>query len=107
MSRSKNVLVGGFRRSGFAVSWRYGGPQARGPSDRTHRGSLLSAECVSWGGLWSRVRGDEAIKGLLSSWPVDRPANWTARVNTPLTAKELDRLRLSIERGAPLEIESC
>jgi hypothetical protein len=26
-------------------------------------------------------------------------ANWTARVNAPLTTKELDRVRVSIERG--------
>jgi hypothetical protein len=39
--------------------------------------------------------------GLLSPWPVQRPANWTARVNAPLTSKELDRVRVSIERGRP------
>ena len=54
-----------------------------------------------WGSLWARVHGEEAIKGLLSPWPVERPANWTARVNAPLTAKELSRLRVSIERGQP------
>jgi putative transposase len=59
------------------------------------------AQLWRWGSLWSRVHGDETIKALLSPWPVDRPANWTARVNTPLTAKELDRLRLSIERERP------
>ena len=41
------------------------------------------------------------MKNLLSPWPVDRPSNWVARVNTPMTAKELDRVRLSIERGRP------
>ena len=51
--------------------------------------------------LWSRVHGADEIKALLSPWPVERPANWTARVNAPLTAKELDRVRLSIERGRP------
>jgi SnoaL-like domain len=45
--------------------------------------------------------GEQAIKASLSPWPVERPANWTARVNTPLTAKELDRVRVSIERGRP------
>ena len=53
------------------------------------------------GSLWARVHGEEAIKALLSPWPVERPANWTARVNAPLTAKELDRVRVSIERGQP------
>ena len=33
--------------------------------------------------------------------PVERPANWTARVNAPLTSKELDRVRVRIERGRP------
>jgi hypothetical protein len=36
-----------------------------------------------------------------SPWPVERPANWTARVNAPMTTKELDRVRVSIERGRP------
>ena len=37
--------------------------------------------------------------GLLSPWPVERPANSTARVYAPLTTKELDRVRVSIERA--------
>jgi putative transposase len=41
------------------------------------------------------------MKALLSPWPVSRPANWTTRVNVPLAAKELDRVRVSIERGRP------
>ena len=41
------------------------------------------------------------FKALLSTWPVERPTNWTARVNAPLTAKELGRIRLSIARGRP------
>jgi hypothetical protein len=67
----------------------------------------LSAGLVSksqdwrWGGLWSRTNGQEAMKALLSRWSVERPPNWTARVNTPLTAKELDRVRLSMTRGRP------
>jgi putative transposase len=39
-------------------------------------------------------------------WPVERPANWTARVNAPLTQKELDRVRVSIERGRPYDEET-
>ena len=65
------------------------------------RGWSSEAQLWRWGSLWSRVRGEEAIKALLSPWPVERPANWTARVNAPLTAKELDRVRVSIERGQP------
>ena len=62
----------------------------------------ILAELWRWGSLWSRARGgDAAMKGLRSHWPVSRPANWTARVNVPLTAKELGRVRVSIERGRP------
>jgi putative transposase len=59
------------------------------------------AQLWQWGSLWARVHGEEAIKALLSPWPVERPANWTARVNAPLSAKELTRVRVSIERGRP------
>ena len=38
---------------------------------------------------------------MLSPWPVERPANWTVRLNSPLTAKELDRVRASLARGRP------
>jgi len=64
-------------------------------------GLVDRAQLWRWGSLWSRTRGTEAIKALLSPWPVERPANWTARVNAPLTTKELDRVRVSIERGRP------
>jgi putative transposase len=64
-------------------------------------GLVEKAQMWQWGSLWARVHGEAAIKGLLSPWPVERPANWTARVNAPLTAKELGRLRVSIERGQP------
>jgi putative transposase len=38
---------------------------------------------------------------LLSPWPVERPANWTARVNAPLTTKEFDQVRVDIKGGRP------
>ena len=64
-------------------------------------GLVERAQLWRWGSLWSRVHGDEAIQTLLSPWPVVRPANWTTRINTPLTARELKRVRLSLERGSP------
>jgi putative transposase len=69
--------------------------------------SPLSARLVEkaeewrWCSLWSRAHGDAAVRGLLSLWPVRRPANWTARVNAPLAAKDLRRVQVSIERGRP------
>jgi putative transposase len=64
-------------------------------------GLVERAQMWRWGSLWSRMHGEQAIKASLSPWPVERPVNWAARVNTPLTAKELDRVRVSIERGRP------
>ena len=69
---------------------------------------------MRWGRAWSSERrtgvgeacgrggtGDRELKAILSPWPVERPADWTRRVNAPLSAKELGRLRLSLERGRP------
>ena len=43
--------------------------------------------------------------GLLAPWPVRRPLDWTNLVNEAITAKELDRLKTSVERGRPLGSE--
>jgi putative transposase len=32
---------------------------------------------------------------------VERTVDWTARVNLPLSSKELDRIRVSVESGRP------
>ncbi len=64
-------------------------------------GLVDQAQLRPWGSLWSRTHGTVAIKAVLSHWPVERPANWTARVNGPLTTKESDRVLVSIERGRP------
>ncbi len=45
--------------------------------------------------------GIDAIKAILSPWPVERPTDWTKRVNAALSAQELERLRVSLERGRP------
>ncbi len=68
-------------------------------------GLVERAELWRWSSLWSRAHGDKAVKALLSPWPVERPANWTVRVNSALTAKELDRVRvmLPIVSDAPLD----
>ncbi len=50
-------------------------------------GVVERGELWRWSSLWSRAHGDKVVKALLSPWPVERPANWTVRVNSPLTAK--------------------
>ncbi len=47
------------------------------------------------------IHGELEQKALLSEWPVEIPADWIQWVNTPITAKELDRLKLTLERGRP------
>jgi REP-associated tyrosine transposase len=62
-------------------------------------GLVRRAQQWRWSSLWAMMHGDDAIKALLSPWPVQRPEDWTDRVNTALTARELDRVRVSVERG--------
>jgi putative transposase len=64
-------------------------------------GLVDRAEHWRWSGLWGRLHGDEAIKSVLSPWPVVRPRNWLDRVNAALSAKELRSVRASLERGRP------
>jgi putative transposase len=40
-------------------------------------------------------------RGLLSQWPLPRPADWLDQVNTPETAEELEAVRVSVKRGRP------
>ena len=56
-------------------------------------GLVARAEDWRWSGLWARNHGDDAIKAILSPWPVERQVDWIDRVNAPLSAKELARLR--------------
>ena len=64
-------------------------------------GLVARAEHWRWSGLWARMHGEDAIKAIVSPWPVERPVDWTDRVNAPLSAKEFGRVRGSIERGRP------
>jgi putative transposase len=64
-------------------------------------GRVTRAQDWRWSSLWGRKHGDDALKGILSPWPVERPVDWIARVNAPLSAKELRQLRVSLERGRP------
>lgn len=64
-------------------------------------GLVKRAEQWRWSSLWTRHNGDKEQRSLLSAWPISRPRNWTAAVNTPFTLKELVRLQVSIERSRP------
>ena len=54
-----------------------------------------------WSSLWAWQNGREELKGLLSDWPVDRPADWVDLVHEAVEAKELQRLEECERRGRP------
>jgi putative transposase len=70
-------------------------------------GLVERAEDWRWSSLALRKGERSEEKGvLLSEWPVSRPLNRASWVNQALTAKELEPLRLSAQRGRPYGDES-
>jgi putative transposase len=63
---------------------------------------VTSAEQWSWSSLrrWSQTR--EPDPKLLTPWPIPRLPRWLERVNTPLSAPELNAIRQSVQKGKPL-----
>ena len=59
------------------------------------------AEDWRWGSLWRWQQSVEPVPALLSPWPIPRSPHWLARVNEPLTDRELIALRRSAQRGSP------
>ncbi len=51
--------------------------------------------------LWVLEQGQPKQRGLLSQWPLPRPADWLDWINTPETAEELEAVRVSAKRGRP------
>lgn len=65
-------------------------------------GLVKRAEDWQGSSLWLRLAGGVGQdKPVLSEWPVARPQEWVSLVNEPLTAKELEALRASAQRGRP------
>jgi putative transposase len=64
-------------------------------------GLVERAEDWRWSSLWVREHGTPQQKAVLCNWPVERPADWTDRVNAVMTAREQSRWELSLVRGRP------
>ncbi len=68
-------------------------------------GLVPRAEAWRWSSLWRWCHGDEQANAWLSDWPVatngGRPRNWLRTVNTPMNARELEKLRASSRRMRP------
>lgn len=64
-------------------------------------GAARRARDWRFGSLWVREQGPAELRSLLSEWPVDRPADWSRRVEEAWTGKELERIQASVARGRP------
>ena len=64
-------------------------------------GIVDRAEKWPYGSLYARLQAADPAREILAEWPVERPADWVERVNTPLGAQELKRLHLSVLRSRP------
>jgi putative transposase len=59
------------------------------------------AEDWNWSSVSARRRKADVDRPALTQWPIDRPRDWTARVNRPFGPKEEEAVRQSIQRGQP------
>lgn len=59
------------------------------------------AEDWKWSSLWRRDQGNSTLTTWLSAWPVERPRDWTTRVNRSESLSDLESVRLSVQRGRP------
>jgi putative transposase len=64
-------------------------------------GLVERAEDWRWASLSARRARGAAERPALTSWPIDRPRDWTSRVNRPFGPKEEEAVRRSIQRGQP------
>jgi len=64
-------------------------------------GEVERAEDWHWSSLWVRESGTAEQKMVLTAWPMDRPKDWTDRVNAVITKKEQERWKLSLGRSQP------
>jgi putative transposase len=65
-------------------------------------GLVEKAEAWRWGSPWVRQRGSPEQRAMLCSSPVELPADWGAIVNTAKEMPELEQVRQSVIRSAPL-----
>jgi len=64
-------------------------------------GLVGRAENWVWSSVWARLHASDRRALPLCHWPLPRPEDWLRRVNTPMTAAEIDALRTCGERGSP------
>jgi putative transposase len=55
-----------------------------------------------WGSAFVRQHRAHELHPLLAEWPVERPRDWLAWVNRPITDAEKHAMKLHIERSRPM-----
>ncbi len=60
------------------------------------------AEEWRWSSLWARRNSRSVLCRRLAPWPVERPWNWLAEVNRPMSEPALKMLRQAVARGMPV-----
>lgn len=58
-------------------------------------------ESWQWGSGWLRLRGTSKQKELLSEPPIELPRNYSTWINTADFERDIDLLRMSVNRSAP------
>ncbi len=75
-------------------------------------GAVKSAQDWRWGSLWARRHPEAACHGLLSDALGTPPQGWVRSVNAAVDEKELEKFRLSVQRGRPFgsdrwQVKAC
>ncbi len=64
-------------------------------------GIVARAQQWHYSSLWARSNTADPTRAILAEWPIERPADWAERVNTPLSTREIKHLHSSMQRGRP------
>ncbi len=64
-------------------------------------GLVERAQDWRWSSLWARRAKASEERPDLAPWPIDRPHDWTRRVNRPFVPEEEEAVLRSIQRGQP------
>jgi putative transposase len=64
-------------------------------------GLVPKADQWRWGSLGRRLAPKGSPGPELSPWPIDRPRDWTRRVNAAMNSAEEEAVQRSVQRGQP------
>ncbi|MBI3074739.1 MAG: transposase [Parcubacteria group bacterium] len=67
---------------------------------------VQKCEDWQWGSAWRRIKGTKAQRTLLAAPPLPLPHRYRQWVNTPDREDELEKIRYSVNKGAPYGRES-